>query len=285
MSNNLVLGVEGSIHASFRPILKTLAEQQIDSSTNLPYAVAHGHESLRAAIFGSKHTQYTPINDPQLIQFTINDICPDDGQKHIIIEDNSFPSGGRDSSSINRIPRQQSWNSMNPAEIATSTTALNHPTNLYDFYNAFSPYVDIKFIVLQRPYIETIASKSTKYDGGSEQHSIIISGFLLILHHFLINHMYNTDGAQLWTMVCSEYLSRHHNILYYLTKFLGWNTSTCIHCFDSWSDTTVPQELIEERLGSRELYDVLIGHSSELEKIWPPRRKEDSLLEQQCGIN
>lgn len=236
-----VLGVEGSIHHGFMPVIKSLAEQQVDPITGTPYHVVKGHDDLRTIIFGSADLRENspPLNDPQLVQAAVDAMCPNanEGWKnHIIIEGNSFPSGGTDNVNLQfRVRRQVDWQNMTPEEIATHELALNHPTNLYDFYEAFSQYVDVRFIVLHRPYLETIASH-IGFDGGPENHSNVISGFLLLFRGFLMGHLYynydaaaapNDDdnpggissssgndagagagaGVPLWTIVCADKLS------------------------------------------------------------------------------
>lgn len=307
-----VLGVEGSLHHGFMPVIKALAEQQIDPATGVKYHVVKGHDVLRATIFGSKEVDL-PMHDPQLVQATLDSICPPNmnqiGAKHIILEGNSFPSGRPDDIRLPfRVRRQKSWQKMTPDEIASSQQALNHPTNLYELYNAFSPYVDVRFVVLHRPYLDTIASHAG-FDAGPVQHSTVISGFLLLLSRFLLSHLYTTsataadiadgvdgysgNGMPLWTVVCSEQLSSkefetqrqllaaREQIVSYLATFLGWPQQSCPQCFDSWRESGKASP--EERLGT-ETTNKLLNHVKMLEGIWPPRRIEDSLPQQQCRM-
>lgn len=300
-----VLGVEGSIHHGFIPVITSLAQQQADPITGTPYDVVKGHEALRATIFGSD-THDLPLNDPDLVQTTLDQMCPsplESWRHHIVIEGNSFPSGSADNELLHfRVRRQKDWNGMTPEEIAATESALNHPTNLYQFYEAFSPYVDIKFIVLHRPYVETIASH-LGFDNGPEGHSTVISGFLILLSRFLMGHMYDSDtgaaagggrdGAPLWTTVCADKLSskqydtqeqlneaREH-VLGYLASFLGWPQRSCTRCFDLWKESSKAwaKERILDDPGN-----VLLGHVKALQGVWPPKRREDDLPEQQCTM-
>ena len=314
-----VLGVEGSLHHGFMPVIKALAEQQVDPASGSRYHVVKGHDILRAAIFGSKRSGHVPISDPQLVQETLAAICPPNNnrnngneeeveveEKHIILEGNSFPSGRTEYSTF-RVPRQQDWQSMTPNEIAISPQALHHPTNLYEFYNAYSPHVDIRFVVLHRPYLDTIASH-TGFDSGPVQHSRVISGFLLLLSRFLVSHMYyhyniapdsdsassnGKDGVPVWTIVCAEQLtSKEHEtaqqlltareqIVLSLANFLEWPQQSCINCFDNWKESS--RESPEKRLGT-DTTNIVLEHAKSLRGIWPPRRIEDGLPQQQCRM-
>lgn len=210
-------------------------------------------------------------------------------KKHIIIEGNSFPSG-------TKMKRRQDWLDMTPEQIAQDSVALSHPTNLYQFYEAYSEYVDIKFIVLHRPYLETIASH-LNFDKGPEGHSNVISGFLVLLSRFLMGHL-NTaptpDGDKaaigpLWTIVCAEqlssrqpeYLVARNNVLVHLANFLGWPQRSCPRCFDSWKESTKASP--QDRMG-KETTQLLLDHAKAMEGIWPPSRPEDVLPEQQCRM-
>lgn len=185
-----VIGVEGSIHHGFEPIINKLAKEQVDPATGIPYNVVYRHPALRAAIFGSEegNAQGIPIDDPLLVQSTLDQICPstingmNPDQKHVVIELASFPSNNPHNQSKNfRFRRQKDWVDlkMTPEEIASSEEAMNHPTNLHRFQAAYGPYVDIKYIVLNRPYLDTIASHPG-WDRGPTNHSTVISGLSLI---------------------------------------------------------------------------------------------------------
>ena len=311
-----VLGVEGSLHHGFMPIIKVLADQQVDLVTSSHFHVVKGHEVLRAAIFGSKKFAKLPISDPQLVQNTVDAICPPgDERQHIILEGNSFPSGGSEDDTIRpttfRVRRQSHWLTMTPNEIASSPQALHHPTNLYEFYNAFSPYADVRFVVLHRPYLDTIASHAG-FDSGPIPHSTVIIGFLLLLSRFLVSHLYSNNyydasasgytdydhgkqngGVPLWTLVCVEQLSSKEfetqqqlleardNIVSHLATFLGWPIRSCPQCFDNWRESSKASP--ESRLGEATT-NILLDHVKALEGIWPPRRIEDGLPQQQCRM-
>ena len=74
--------------------------------------------------------------------------CSKDGRKHVLIEWASFPSGQEDNPRKYRVHCNHEWLTMSPEEIADTEEALSHPTNMNAFYQSYSPYVDIKFIVL-----------------------------------------------------------------------------------------------------------------------------------------
>ena len=55
----------------------------------------------------------------------------------MILEDLSFPSGTIDDPRTYRIHRQRWWYGSTMEQIAMSETAMNHPTNLKAFYEAY----------------------------------------------------------------------------------------------------------------------------------------------------
>ncbi|KAL3826529.1 hypothetical protein ACHAXA_003593 [Cyclostephanos tholiformis] len=63
-------------------------------------------------------------------------LCPNDGARHVILEDLSFPSGESNDARTYRIHRQKWWYQSTMEQIAMSETALNHPMNLDVFYEA-----------------------------------------------------------------------------------------------------------------------------------------------------
>ena len=208
-----IIGVEGSVHHGITPILQHLASIQKDVTVSYP------NRAFRSAIFGFSHNDRS-LTDPTLVLDTIHEICPPlDNKYHIIIEDLSFPSGIINDKRSYRIPRQTWWYTSSMEEIAMSDTALNHPTNLQSFIQSYSTYANIKFIVLHRPYIETIISHA-EHDGGLVQHSNVIRGYLLLLRRFLdtIKSMSSIDPInggrqqqpQLWTLLCVEQLKLSH---------------------------------------------------------------------------
>ena len=359
-----VLGVEGSIHHGFMPVIKSLAERQIDVRTGTPYRVVKGSEALRAAIFRPSSSSSSsgglggctaprddgdeeeerlcdsPMSDPAFVQNVLDEICPDyyddddnddddpregggeESRKkkkeeekkekhkhhhHVIIEGNSFPSG-REKERY-RVNRRKYWPDMTPEEISHSTSAANHPTNLATFYDSFGPYADVRFVVLHRPYLETIASHPN-FDGGPARHSVVVSGFALLLGRFLAGHMYaiygdgggggggggGAAGVPLWTLVCADRLTSRSflserelvesrdGVLALLADFLGWPVSHCPECFDHWAESAkMRSSSPRERLGD-DATEVLLDHARHLEAYWPPRRMEDGSPLQRCGL-
>eukprot|EP00985_Skeletonema_marinoi_P028863 scaffold26193_cov153-Skeletonema_marinoi.AAC.2 len=124
------------------------------------------------------------IHDTALAQSVVSTMCPNDGRRHVIVEWASFPSGMAHGKAGDqrtyRVRRQpQHWLKMTPEELANDELALMHPVDMNAFYDAYAPYAEIKFVVLNRDYTETIASHMN-WDGGAEGHSKIISGFMMI---------------------------------------------------------------------------------------------------------
>ena len=308
------------MHHGFMPVLKSLAERQSDglAAGGMPeYDVMYENEPLHSAIFkpldeppycdrgesekeevGGGPCDVRSMSIPGSVVALLDEICPkrnDVRKRRIFLEDNSFPSG---EAAHHREIRASQWNRMSAAEIANSITASNHPANLNDLYDSFGPYVDVRFVVLHRPYLETIASHPG-FDGGPVRHSILISGFIMLLSRFLSTHMYSApsrDGkySPLWTIVCTdrltsksfttenELLESRASVLRHLANFLGWPVSTCPDCFDGWREST-KRVSPQERFGDEATDEVLV-HAKMLESIWPPRRTEDFWPEQQCGI-
>ena len=171
---------------------------------------------------------------------------------------------------------------MTPQEIANSESGQNQPTNLYEFYKSYSEYADVKFLVLHRPYLETIASHAT-WDGGPIVHSNIIRGFMMILRRFLDTHIVDpTSGQRLWLLICVEkHFAKYYNfnepavadarrkMLYEVATFLGWPVKDCPRCFDSWHESTKDYAAT---LGVENL-KVLEEHRMSMEGIWPPNRQ------------
>lgn len=286
-----VLGVEGTSHHGVTPILETLARQQIDPATDSPYDVSYSNEHLRAALFGF-HKETRTIDNESMVRQTIRKICPHNGQKHVIMEDASFPCGTDDDPRSYRIHRQWWWKQSTMEQIAMSDTALNHPTNLDLFYKAFSPYADIKFVVLHRPFIETIASRA-EYDAIVKQHSVVIRGFMLLIRRFLDSHpVDNYTGNRLWTLICVEKIgnkyygedeermnSSRQRMLSHLVDFFGWSRAECTDCFLKWKES---RKNHLENLG-KENVAMLIEHARKLGGIWPPQ-VENPLEEQKCSL-
>ena len=290
-----ILGVEGSIHHGFTPILHSLALKQTDANGQ-SVDVQLQPRALRAALFG-RFREKRPLDDPSLVADTLRKLCPSDGKKHIIIEDSSFPCGQEGDPRGYRFPRQHSWLNMTMEEIASSGMALEHPVNLYKFVELYGQYTDIKFVVLHRPFLETVASHMD-WDENVIRHSNLIRGFMLILKRFLDAHKADNGGNQFWTIVCVERLmsqfyqfetnqgmqidgdawnAARQNILSYLAEFLGWSNVECIDCFKTWREGSKNKvkTLKDEDLMS------LLDHMKEIEGVWPPVI-QDGLKEQQC---
>lgn len=293
-----IMGVEGATHHGFIPIIEALAKNQKDEN-GLEYDVDSNPQSLKAGLFGwfggGRIRQWgfkvTPeVDDPAFVQTVVRQSCPNDGRKHVLIEWASFPSGQEDDKRTYRVHRSPEWLNMSPEEIANSDEALEHPTNMNEFYQSYSPYVDIKFIVLHRPFLETIASHRD-WDGGPIPHSNIIRGFMLMLRRFLDHHLYDlVTGRRLWSLVCVErimaknYETAHdvqvarRHVLSYLTEFLGWEDGDCPQCFDDWRESSKdPLDV----LGSD--VEILQNHMTFLQGVWPPPG-EQGIVEQQCGV-
>ena len=291
-----VLGVEGSIHHGFTPILQTLAKQQVDKNED-PYLVEYADGRLRKALFGFHNGNTTAIDDRNLIKNLFRKkLCPNDGRKYVYIEDISFPSGYvYNETRTYRVKRQEYWAKSDMYTIAKEKLALNHPLNLYKFVGAYSQYAEIKFVVIHRSFVETIASH-TDFDGNIQHHSNVIRGFLLLIRHFLMRNPFDTiSGQKLWTVVCMERLMAKYysgdeakrarsrqNILTYLSLFLNWPISTCEECWDKWHDST---KVHGDILGESRV-KILQQHMKELEGLWPPLRASDEEVveEQICSL-
>lgn len=282
-----VLGVEGTMHHGVEPIIEALARHQIDQETNIPYNVRIKSDDLRYGLFAypEGHFGYNdmnppPINDPSLVSKVHSAICPDDNRHHIIIESTSFPSGGK-FHSMSRIRRQSAWHQMTPESIANSHSALNHPTNLYEFFDAYSPYAQIKFVVLHRGFLETVASHKN-FDGDALTHANVIHGYLILLGRFLDSHRYYNNAAQdekLWTVfntdaISAKYYSDNNELekarqetINKLQQFLGWSTEVNWRdCFHSWVDSSSNYVTL---LGNKNV-KLLTKQMEDLEEIWPP---------------
>ena len=296
-----ITGVEGATHHGFIPIIEALARNQVDPATGLGYEVDINPMSLKAGMFGWYSGKIRgwgfdaspppDVDDPAFVQRVVAESCPDDGRKHVLVEWASFPSGHEGDKRTYRVHRSHEWLTMSPEEIANTDEALSHPTNMNAFYQSYSPYVDIKYIVLHRPFLETIASHH-EWDGGPVTHSNIIRGFMLMLRRFLDTHLYDlVTGRRLWSLVCVErimaknYDTEHdslvarRHVLSYLAEFLDWPDGDCPQCFDGWREST-KDPLVT--LGEENV-QTLVEHMQYLEGVWPPPG-EEGILEQQCGI-
>jgi len=302
-----ILGVEGAIHHGFTPILETLAKSQRDPITGKPYEVTYAPKVLRSALFGL-YQEKRDMEDPTLISKVFRELCPDmDGKKtkHVIIEDSSFPSGAIDDPRSYRIHRQASWMTSTMEQVANDELALNHPVNLHKFYELYSQHANVQFILLNRPFLETMASHANDWGEEVVGRSNMIRGFMLILKQFLAHlrreEQSNIDGGMrgnrmkkaLSTIVCADKImsksyesmyeatmARQH-ILDYLTEFLGWPSSRCPECYNTWKESRKDPAKV---LGEKNLA-LMLNDMKELEGIWPPFDVIGSgLPEQQCSL-
>jgi hypothetical protein len=205
------------MHHGISPVIIELAKQQSDPKSGSPHHVQFESRHLRYGLFGwpewvgreFNFDKVPAIDDPILVRKVIDVICPDNGQHHVVIEGTSFPAGDDSSRTHLRVRRSVEWQKLSPEEIAVSRTALSHPINLDKFYDAYHRSAEIKFIVLHRPYLETIGSHPD-YDSGPITHSNIIQGFLIIPSRFLNAHRYDKlNGEKVWSIFFMEELSAH----------------------------------------------------------------------------
>jgi len=299
-----IMGVEGASHHGFFPVLEALAKHQIDPATQLEFDVDTNPNALKAGLYGWHRNLQRgwgfsgrpspPIGHPDLVRGVIESSCPLDGKKHVMIEWQSFPSGQEEDKRSYRVHRQHKWLSMTPQEIAADEEALRHPANMTAFVEAYSPYAEIRFVVLSRPFLQTMSSH-IKYDKNPVIHSNVIRGFLLILRNFLdVHYVDGVDGMRLWTMVCTEKImakfyrrdedatAARINIIAYLANFLGWPVKECPHCFDNWHDSKKDPLEVLAKVGPKAV-NTLIEHKGELEGLWPPPGDE-GVEEQQCRL-
>lgn len=301
-----ILGVEGSIHHGFTPILETLAKSQVDPTTGQKYEVTYAPKVLRSALFGL-YREKRDMDDPELRAKVIRALCPetDKKTKRVIIEDSSFPSGALDDPRSYRIHRQASWMTSTFEEVANDELAINHPVNLRQFYELYSQHAKVQFILLNRPFLETMASHANDWGEEVVGRSNMIRGFMLILKRFL-EHLHqeeeqsggggmrgNRKKKSLATIVCADKImtknydssyeatmARQH-ILEYLTKFLGWPSSRCPECYKTWKESRKDPVKV---LGEKNL-GVMLNDMKELEGFWPPVDVLGSgLPEQQCSL-
>ncbi|KAL7524422.1 hypothetical protein ACHAXR_001969, partial [Thalassiosira sp. AJA248-18] len=121
-----IVGVEGSTHHGFIPIIESLARNQQDLDSGFYYNVDTDPRHLKAGLFGwfKGETRKwgvrddAQMNDPTFVKRVVRESCPNNGEKHILIEWASFPSGQEDDKRTYRVHRQHEWLSMTPEEIA-----------------------------------------------------------------------------------------------------------------------------------------------------------------------
>ena len=140
-----IMGVEGATHHGFIPIIEALAQQQVDPDSGLEYIVDSNNSPLKASLFGWYSGRVRgwgfrsppEPDDPAFVRRVVQESCPNDGKKHVLIEWTSFPSGEEDDKRSYRVHRQHEWLSMTPEEIADSDEALRQPANI-DTYIQYS---------------------------------------------------------------------------------------------------------------------------------------------------
>lgn len=276
----ITVGVEGSMHHGFSPMLQKLASSQgFEQPSN---RAQHYFSRAIYSLNGIKPS-------PEAVQKTMNIICPKDGHKRLYLEGKSWPNG--------RNNRDPNWKIMTPLQISMSEIALNSPTNLYDLMDVYSPYADIKFVALHRPYLQTIASHNggaMRWDGGAIIHSNIIRGHMTMLREFLDSHMIDKRTRQrLWTTVCTEkLLTKNHGnkeatletgndiIMHHLEHFLGWSQNACPNCFDDWQED---KKNPFAKIRPKEV-ETVQNHIKTLVGVWPPVDDTMPLYLQQCTI-
>lgn len=267
----MILGVEGSVQHEFYPILTKLARAQVD----IPDNTYRSQKLFRRAVYSMDEKP-----SPAEVKETISQICPKDGRARLYISAKSWPFGLKH--------RDAAWKTMTPLEISTSEVAMNEPTNLYAMWDAYSPFAEVRFIVLHRPYLETIAMYKHR-DGGVKGHSNVIRGHMLLLREFLDSHTHDMEGNRLWTVLCSDHLMSRNFVsedmlvearrdaVRQLAGFLGWGQEECPDCFDDWMEST--QDTMEILGGNAAM---LRGHMHSLVGVWPPQ--DYSLPGQQCRM-
>ncbi|KAL7538559.1 hypothetical protein ACHAWF_006128 [Thalassiosira exigua] len=280
-----VLGVEGAGHNGFTPVLRKLIERQVDPRTDARYVYHAPQDPLvQKAVFGHR-ARDRAVGDPELVTELLRSICPSDGARHVLLLDTSFPSKGTNGSYY-RVGRQKEWTDMAMTEIAESETALNHPLNLREFYDAYSPHADVRFVALSQPFMVTIADRS-RLDGGPEQHAAVVSGYLLLLRQFL-TWLSRAAGGKTWTLVCMEELSEEFHrgdmaqvissrttIVRDLARFLGWPVYRCDDCFLDHGEEKIrsPTRKLEVQGvsdGKPHTKELMNMKKEVLKGIWPP---------------
>ena len=139
----------------------------------------------------------------------------------------------------------------------------------------------MKFIVLHRSLVETIASHPG-FDGGHpEGHLNVVAGYMLLIRQFL-----DELPPDAWALVCMKHLTdKYHDevdgtarqeVISRIAHFLGYPNDTCEDCFDGWRDTKKvhpPEEdliRIARHLGDYNIMEKIDAVAKELGGIWPP---------------
>lgn len=264
-----VVGVEGSMHHGVSEVIRRFASRQVNNQGE-PYKVHFRDYLFRSTIRWNSET--TMDTSPQILKQSMDKLCPrNDNKTHVIIEDKSFPAGmdtpikGETSSEV------ASFLKMNPK-----------PVDLIAFAQMFAPYANVKFVVLHRPFVNTVASHNA-WHGGTKGHSIVLLGHLKYLAQLFGGK--GTVGGAPWTLLCVNWLSGRNNdktaaprkrILESLSQFFEWQHSDCPRCFDTWRDSSKdPQQVVGENA-----FRMLHNLRDELKGIWPPAFDGDGIPEQ-----
>ncbi|KAL7526196.1 hypothetical protein ACHAWF_001673 [Thalassiosira exigua] len=288
------LGVEGAGQRKIAPLLKKLVERRTDAARYHPAR----DPRVQKAVFGHK-ARRKAVDDPELVKELLRSICPNDGAPHVLVLSTSFPSKGA-ARGFYRVDRQTEWADMAISDVAKSETARNHPVNLREFYEAYSPHADVRFVVLSTPLMRAV-SEHPNLDGGPHQHAVVLSGYLQLLREFL-DWLDGTAGGNAWTMLCMEELSEefahgdvaqlvssHRNVAKSLSHFLGWPADRCSDCFPEFEGPAAGNSTGKAQREDARLPRELINMKRELLKeIWPPphpqRRHPTRWLKRQCEL-
>ena len=173
-----------------------------------------------------------------------------------------------------------------------SRAARNHPVNLRLFYKAYSQYAEVKFIVLHRTFVQTLASHPG-FDGGPDKHLNVLTGFMMLLGRFL------EEAKPEYTLVCMNQLTNAHALedegaarrgtLSNIAELLGWPVSECDGCFDDWRDSSKQArkylKAAGRQMGVPRIMDLVKERVKELYRVWPPPPGIGSMVEQQqCSL-
>ena len=275
-----VVGVEGSAHHGASEVIASFAKRQVDGEGK-DYVVHFRNDYFREVIDWLNGKNVKKVAK-QVRRDHMHQLC-NDGRRHVIIEDNSFPSG----SSV-----RGQWKNMTATEIASSLKKHPHPIDLKAFAQDFSPFADVRYVVLHRPFINTVVAH---HDFGGN-HATVIRGNLMYLAELLRGSGKGGKravGGAPWTLLCVDQLSNSRNskvdgatatprerILADLSHFLRWHHPDCPRCFAEWKDSTKDPEIILGQDGLKSMKD----EREKLMGIWPPTLVEEGTLQQDCPL-
>lgn len=286
-------------------LVEALARRQTDPETGREFVVDVEPRPLRTGLFGwHRHRArrwgfpdgtMPPLGDPALVRRVVDESCPNDGRRRVYIESQAFPSGREDDPRPYRVrARRGEWANMTAEEISYDDEAMSHPTNMTAFLEAYGPHMDVKLVVLHRPFLELVAASDRALEDPRAQ-SNVVRGFMLILRRFLDAHAYDpVAGGRLWTLLCvDEIHSRlfdrtkdaqesRANVMARLAAFLGWSEGECRGCFDDWREVRRGRAEIMEWVGGREVLRALERDRETLRGVWPPSVEE--VAEQRCQV-